>query len=64
VNLRLATATEQRRNLSLHRNKSSGLIGVRWYPRNRAWGARARRAAEVFLGLFPRAEDAALAGSW
>lgn len=48
-NLRLATDTENHRNISLQKRSSSGFTGVTWCQTAKKWRARCR---QKFLGVF------------
>lgn len=58
-NLRLATTDQNRRNLSLKSNNTSGFAGIRFIERLNKWEARACEKNKIKnLGLFPEIEHA------
>ncbi|CAN1724414.1 protein of unknown function [Hyphomicrobium sp. 1Nfss2.1] len=53
VNLRPATVAQQRRNICLRSDNTSGLPGVRWIPQKRRWIARIKvNSVYRHLGCF------------
>jgi hypothetical protein len=58
-NLRLATRTENSRNVSLYKNNSSGFVGVYWDKSRNKWQARVQvNGKSQHLGYFDKIEDA------
>lgn len=52
-NLRLASHSENCKNMALHRDNWSGVSGVSWYPPSAKWRAQIRHAnRQKHLGLF------------
>lgn len=61
-NLRLATHTENQRNLSIQRNNSSGFAGVSWNKSSKKWKAQIQiNGKQQHIGYFDKIEDAAMA---
>lgn len=62
-NLRIASAGENQRNQRLHRNNTSGHVGVSWYKPYSKWRATIGlgNGRSKHLGYFDRVEDAAAA---
>ena len=58
-NLRLATRSQNRKNISVHKDASSESKGVSWHKQKGKWRARIHyNGKELSLGLFDRKEDA------
>lgn len=61
-NLKAATPTENGRNTILHKNNTSGHVGVYWYKPNQKWTATLRVGKQrLYLGLFDDIADAVTA---
>ena len=62
INLRDVTQAENHRNKAVHKNNTSGKVGVCWYKRDNKWGARIKvKGAFIHLGSFDSFEDACAA---
>lgn len=62
VNLRPATNAENKRNGKLHRDNTSGYMGVTWNKARKKWRSQIRTGlARLHLGLFDTPELAAIA---
>lgn len=61
-NLRIATGTENRRNVGIIKSNKSGYKGVDWHSRFRRWRAAIRvNGKRIHLGYFDTAEQGAAA---
>lgn len=61
-NLRLATQSENSRNVALQSSNTSGVKGVSWDKWRGLWRARINHnSREIYLGYFPSKEEAAAA---
>jgi hypothetical protein len=61
-NLRLATTSQNQANTGLQIRNTSGIKGVNWAPRHKAWKARISvNGRRLFLGMFKSKEAAAAA---
>jgi hypothetical protein len=59
ANLRLATRSEQNRNVRAHRDSTSGLKGAYWDKRTSTWLAQIRHEGKQhYLGKYQTAEEA------
>lgn len=60
VNLRLATRSQNQRNIALRRDNKSGVKGVTWHKEAHKWQAQIQvKGRNMYLGRFERLEDAA-----
>ena len=60
TNLRAVTHSQNRANSKIRSDNTSGFVGVKWYPKNRKWGACiCVKGKEFFLGLFANIREAA-----
>ena len=61
-NLRLATHTENMRNIGKASRNTSGFKGVSWHKQRQKWTVRAKAGGKnLYLGLFDTAAEAAAA---
>lgn len=58
-NLRIATHSQNMRNVGLRKNNTSGVTGVDWVKKYNKWRARiCKNKKDIILGLFDNFEDA------
>ena len=62
ANLRLATISQNRQNMTKYRSNTSGFKGVHWFKATSRWQAQIKHEGRRYhLGFFKNAEDAAAA---
>jgi hypothetical protein len=58
-NLREVTALENRKNMPMYSNNTSGYVGVSWFKRDQKWKVKIKvNGRQIYGGLFINIEDA------